>query len=140
VAIGRLTEENEPVKSSAKEPPKSKGKTKDRDKDGGKSGPSTRPSLIGLVLAPLSEELRAKHNIGKDLKGVIVLEVDPASPAAEKGVRVGDVIVEVAQEAVASLDDIAKSVDRVKKAGRRSVLLRLEDGKGDLRFVAVPVQ
>ena len=141
VAVGRLAEENEPVKASAKEAPKSKGKGKDRDKDSGKSAPpSGRPSLIGLVLAPLNDELRAKHSIGKDVKGVIVLEVDPASPAAEKGVKVGDVIVEVAQEAVSSLDDIAKSVDKVKKAGRKAVLLRLEDGKGDLRFVAVPVQ
>ena len=65
---------------------------------------------------------------------MIVLEVDPASPAAEKGVKVGDVIVEVAHEAVTSLDDIAKSVDKVKKAGRKNVLLRLEDGKGDMRL------
>ena len=141
VAVGRLAEENEPTKASAKEAPKGKGKGKDRDKDSGKSAPpSGRPSLIGLVLAPLNDELREKHGIGKDVKGVIVLEVDPASPAAEKGVKVGDVIVEVAQEAVSSLDDIAKSVDKVKKAGRKAVLLRLEDGKGDLRFVAVPVQ
>ena len=141
VAVGRLAEESEPTKASAKEAPKSKGKGKDRDKDSGKSAPpSGRSSLIGLVLAPLNDELREKHSIGKDVKGVIVLEVDPASPAAEKGVKVGDVIVEVAQEAVSSLDDIAKSVDKVKKAGRKAVLLRVEDGKGDLRFVAVPVQ
>jgi serine protease Do len=141
VAVGRLAEESEPVKASTKEAPKSKGKGKDRDKDSGKSAPpSGRPSLIGLVLSPLNDELREKHGIGKDIKGVIVLEVDPASPAAEKGVKVGDVIVEVAQEAVSSLDDIAKNVDKVKKAGRKAVLLRVEDGKGDLRFVAVPVQ
>jgi serine protease Do len=139
VAVGRL-EEDEPVKASTKQSPKGKGKGKDRDKDGGKSGSTGRPSLIGLVLAPLNDELREKHSIGKGVKGVVVLEVDPASPAAEKGVKVGDVIVEVAQETVASLDDIAKSVDKVRKAGRKAVLLRLEDGKGDLRFVAVPVQ
>jgi serine protease Do len=136
VAVGRLAEEETP-KASAKSTPKGRSKGKDRDKDGGKSGSS---SLIGLVLAPLDDELRAKHNIGKDVKGVIVLQVDPASPAAAKGVKVGNVIVEVAQEAVTSLDDIAKSVDKVRKAGRKQVLLRLEDGKGELRFVAVPVQ
>jgi serine protease Do len=135
VAVGRLTEEDEPVKAVAKEPPK-KGKGK---KDAEKA-PASRSSLIGLSLAPLTDELRTKHNLGKDVKGVIVLEVDPASPAAERGVKVGDVIVEVAQDAVASLDDIVKSVDKVKKAGRKAVLLRLEDGKGGLRFVAVPVQ
>ncbi len=138
VAVGRLVEEDEPVKTSAKESPKGKGKGKDRDKAAPPA--ASRSSLIGLVLAPLNDELRTKHGIGKDMKGVIVLEVDPASPAAERGVKVGDVIVEVAQEAVTSLDDISKSVDKVKKAGRKAVLLRLEDGKGDLRFVAVPVQ
>ncbi len=138
VAVGRLAEEDEPVKASAKESPKGKGKGKDRDKAAPPA--ASRSSLIGLVLAPLNDELRTKHGIGKDMKGVIVLEVDPASPAAERGVKVGDVIVEVAQEAVTSLDDISKSVDKVKKAGRKAVLLRLEDGKGDLRFVAVPVQ
>jgi serine protease Do len=139
VAVGRLAEEDEPVKASAKEAPKNKGKSKEKDKD--KSGSSTsRPSLIGLVLAPINDELRTKFNLGKDIKGIVVLEIDPASPAAEKGVKVGDVIVEVAQDAVTSLDDITKSVDKVKKAGRKAVLLRLEDGKGDLRFVAVPVQ
>jgi serine protease Do len=139
VAVGRLTEEDEPPKASAKEVPKGKSKNKDRDKQD-KQGSTSRPSLIGLVLAPINEELRTKYNLGKEAKGVVVLEVDPASPAAERGVKVGDVIVEVAQEAVTSLDDIAKSVDKVRKAGRKAVLLRLEDGKGDLRFVAVPVQ
>ncbi len=137
VAIGRLRED-EPIKASAKANPRSRG---GKGKDG-KSGSTQgeRSSLIGLVLAPLDDDLRAKHNLGKDVKGVIVLQVDPASPAAQKGVKTGDVIVEVAQQAVTSLDDIAKSVDKVKKAGRKQVLLRLEDGKGDLRFVAVPVQ
>ena len=148
VAVGRLTEEAEPAaKASPKEPPNPKGgkgkaKEKDKGSDKGKDGtaPGGRGSLVGLVLAPLTDDLRAKHNIAKTVNGVVVLEVDPASPAAEKGVKAGDVIVEVAQETVASLDDITKSVDKVKKAGRKSVLLRLEDGKGDLRFVAVPVQ
>ena len=35
--------------------------------------------------------------------------------------------------------DVGASIDKVKKAGRRAILLRLEDGKGDLRFVAVPL-
>jgi serine protease Do len=142
VAVGRLTEEDEP-KTAAKGPrskdSKSKGKDKDKEKEKDTSKPAGR-ALIGLVLAPLNDELRTKHKLGKDTKGVIVLEVDPASPAAEKGVKVGDVIVEAAQEAVTSIDDITKSIDKVKKAGRKAVLLRLEDGKGDLRFVAVPVE
>jgi serine protease Do len=138
VTVGRLSEEGEPAKTSAKEAPRGKGKAKEKEKDKDGRSQSGR-GLIGLVLAPLTDELRAKHNIGKDAKGVIVLEVDPGSAAAEKGVKAGDIVVEVAQEAVASVEDITKGIDKVKKAGRKTVLLRLDDGKGDLRFVAVPV-
>ena len=142
VAVGRLAEEAS-TKTSAKEgkeptkePPKGKGRSKDKDKE----GKATGPALIGLVLAPLTDELRTKHNISSAVNGLIVLEIDPSSPIAEKGIKVGDVIVEVAQEAVTSVDDITRGVDKVKKAGRRAVLLRVEDGQGDTRFVAVPVQ
>jgi serine protease Do len=141
VAVARLVEDEDAAKAAAvpKEAPKSKGGKKGgKDKD---SGSKPGSSVIGLVLAPLSDDLREKNGLGKDVKGVIVLEVDPASPAAEKGIKVGDVIVEVAQDAVSSVEDISKGIDKVKKAGRKAVLLRLESGKGGgLRFVAIPVE
>jgi serine protease Do len=92
-----------------------------------------------LKVTPLTDELRRKHGIEKKIKGLLVTEVDQDSPAAEKGVKAGDIIVEAAQEQVATADDLTKSVDKVRKSGRKAVLLRLEDGKGDMRFVAVPI-
>jgi serine protease Do len=135
VAVGRLTEQEDTPKPATKEGGRSK-----RGKDGKQGSARPNSSLIGLVLGPLTDDLRTKHGIDKNVKGVMVLEVDPDSPSAQKGVKAGDVIVEVAQEPVASIDDISKSVDKVRQAGRNAVLLRLEDGKGDMRFVAVPVQ
>ncbi len=102
--------------------------------------PAPGQSLIGLVLAPLTDELRTKHGLGANTKGVVVVDVDPVSPAAERRIKAGDVIVEVAQEAVTSVDDIVKGIERVRTAGRNAVLLRLEDAGGDMRFVAVPIQ
>lgn len=131
VAIGRLTEDDDKDKDVTSEP------------QSGKEGPSGKPgerSMIGLKLAPLTDELRAKFGIDKKLNGVVVLEVDPQSPAAQRNLKAGDVIVEAAQDGVATPDDVAKSIDKVKKAGRKQVLLRLEDGKGDMRFVAVPIE
>jgi serine protease Do len=137
VAVGRLVEDTKaPAKGSKRTNPKSK--SKGRDKEG--STPPSGQGVIGLVLAPLTEELRTKHGLGPNVKGVVVLEVDPASAAAERRVKAGDVIVEVAQEAVTSIDDIVKGIERVRTAGRSAVLLRIEDAKGDMRFVAVPIQ
>jgi serine protease Do len=141
VAIGRLVEDAKPApKAGVRVPPKSrsKGKGKDKGTEIAPPAPGGR-SLIGLVLAPLSDELRTKHGLNQSAKGVIVLEVDPASPAADRNVRPGDVIVEVSHETVGSIEDIVKGVESVRSAGRNAVLLRLENARGDLRFVAVPV-
>ncbi len=129
VAIGRLAEDDDKDKDAITEP--------------GKEAPNGKPgerSMIGLKLAPLTDELRSKYNIDKKLNGVVVTDVDPQSPAAQRNLKAGDVIVEAAQDQVATPEDVAKSIDKIKKAGRKQVLLRLEDGKGDMRFVAVPIE
>ena len=131
VAVGRLVEDEDKDKGDAGEGP---GKADDKGK------PSTAvTTLLGLKLQPITEEMRSKYGIDAKLKGVLITEIDPASPAAQKQIKVGDVIVEAAQEPVLSGEDIAKAIEKVKKAGRKAVLLRVEDGKGDLRFVALPV-
>src|SRR5262249_22572872 len=127
VAVGRLMEDE---KKEAKKTPDDKSSA---DK------PLVSSPLLGLKLAPLDDTLRAKFKIDPKVKGVVVQEVDPQSPAAQKGLRAGDVIVEAAQDPVSAVADIAASVEKVKKSGRRAILLRIEDAKGELRFVAVPL-
>ena len=97
-----------------------------------------REDLLGLSIAPLTEELRERFNIGKSVEGVIITEVQPNSPAAQKDVKPGEVIVEVTQEKVKQPQDVKTRLLAVKKSGRKSVLLLLSDAKGELRFVAVP--
>ena len=93
---------------------------------------------LGLKLSSITPKVAEKFSLGKTAKGVVVTKVDDTGPAAEKGIRAGDVIVEVSQEEVTSPDDIAKKVADAKKAGRKSVLLLLE-GQGGLRFVAIRI-
>ncbi len=101
--------------------------------------PVTQKAL-GLDLATLSKDLRGKYKIKDSVKGVLITGVDGASDAAEKRLSAGDVIVEVAQEAVSSAADIKKRIDQLKKDGKKSVLLLVSNGDGELRFVALSVQ
>ena len=128
IAVGRLEEVDAGDETSKKPAEKPTGDT------------PSGTAVIGLKLAPLTDDARAKYGIDRKLNGVVVEEVDPQSPAFQKGVKVGDVIVEAGQDPVSKPEDVAKSVEKIKKAGRKAVLLRVEDGKGDLRFVAVPLQ
>jgi serine protease Do len=97
-----------------------------------------RQDLLGLSLAPLTDDLRKRYRIDGSVAGVIVVEVDPKSSAAQKGIKPGDVIIEVTQEKVRRPQDVKARIEAVKKSGRPSVLLLLSDAKGELRFVAVP--
>lgn len=91
---------------------------------------------LGLLLAPLSASLREQFEVGADVNGVAVVAVEDAGPSQEKGVRPGDIVVEVAQQEVRTPQDVKDKVAEAKKAGKKSVLLLLYRG-GDLRFVAV---
>ncbi len=94
--------------------------------------------LLGLTIAPLTDDLREKYAISDKIEGVVITDVEPDSPAARKNVKAGDVIVEVTQEEVHQPHDVIDRLRAVKRSGRGRVLLLLSDAKGELRFVAVP--
>jgi serine protease Do len=95
---------------------------------------------LGLDLANLSDELRKRHKIKDSVKGVVITAVETGSAAADKRLSAGDVIVEVAQEPVASAEAVQKRVDALKKEGRKSALLLVANSEGELRFVALGLQ
>ena len=93
---------------------------------------------LGLSLANLTPELRERFGLADDINGVVITDIDNGGPSADKGMKAGDVVVEVAQDDVKTTDQILSKLDEAKKAGRKSVLL-LVDRQGDLRFVAVKI-
>ena len=72
-----------------------------------------------------------------DVLAGLVSGVENGSPAAEKGLRPGDVIEEVNQQAVEKPADVSAAIDALKKQGRKSALLLVGNGAGDVRFVAL---
>lgn len=98
--------------------------------------PKAPAKTIGLEITGLSDELREEFGIDDKTKGVIVTSVDEESEAYEKGLREGDVIAEVAQEAVNSPQEVVKRLKAAKDAGRTSILLLVRRA-GQPRFVAV---
>ncbi len=104
----------------------------------GGSAKTRTVKALGLTLSRVTEALKGRYKLDKTVKGVVVTEVREDGPAAEKGIRAGDVIVEVSQEEVVSPAKVAEKVKEAKKAGRKSVLLLLE-GQGGLRFVALRI-
>ncbi len=98
---------------------------------------SGQPKL-GLMLAPLDESTRRELGVERSEGGVVVAGVQPNGPAAEKGIREGDVILSVGSHKVKQPKDVVEAVKKAFREGRKAVLLRiLRDG--ETRFVAVPL-
>jgi serine protease Do len=91
---------------------------------------------LGVTVATINDELRARHELGEAITGVVIVEVKEGGPAGAESLRPGDVIVEVGQEEVNSPPEVTAKVNQAQQEDKKSVLL-LIDRQGDLRFVAL---
>ncbi len=90
---------------------------------------SNSEDRVGLSLAALSNETRAQFGLDDKAKGVLVQDVTPDSHAAESGLRPGDVIVKVGNEAVTTPNQAASQIHAAEQAKKDAVpLLVLRDG------------
>ncbi len=69
----------------------------------------------------------------------MVADVQPDSPAADEGLRRGDVILEVGGKAVNRPSQVADEIDAAKSGGKKSVLFRVQSDDGE-RFLALPTR
>jgi len=90
---------------------------------------------LGLTIDTITDELRNRFDLSPDATGVVILDVDPDSPA-EGQLRPGDRIIEVNQFEVGSPPEVLAKVNEAKSEGRSAVLL-LIDRQGSPSFVAV---
>ena len=98
--------------------------------------PKQKMSQLGLSLSPLSADARAEFKVPGGVQGVVVTDVIPDSPADEKNLKAGDVIVAVQNQPVHTPQDFTRRLDDDYKAGHHvEVLLISRDGA--LTYVAL---
>ena len=121
VRVGELDEKK--VASASGPAPKEESKT-------------SSVEALGMTLSSMTDDLRKRYEVRDGVAGVVVTGVESDSAAAEKGIRPGDIIVEVGQEEVLSPDEVINKVAAVQESKRKSVLILLQRAE-DLRFVAL---
>jgi serine protease Do len=126
----KIGEQEEPEKqnASAQAAPK-----KPADPD---QAVSSSIEQLGLTLQKISDQLREKYGLSDNAKGVVITKVAANSPAAEKQLQAGDVILEVDQKAVTTPQEVSEIVAKLQAQKKRSVLLFVER-QGDPRFAAL---
>lgn len=74
----------------------------------------------------------------EDGKGIVVTDVEPGSPADDRGIQAGDVIVAVNSTDITGARDFNKVVTEAAKSGKKAVLVQVTRDDAN-RFVALPV-
>lgn len=104
--------------------------------ESGSSTSSQAVKALGLSVAAIDDEVRQRFGLDEEARGVVVTSVDADGPAADQGIRVGDRIIEAAQEAVSSPAQLEAKVKATQREGRKAVLLLVE-GEGGMHYVAI---
>ncbi len=123
VTLGRLEDGEKLAEGEGKQPDE--------------GAPVATAAVLGMTVAALDEEARAKFGISADVSGVVVTEVAEGSAAAERGIVAGEVITEIAQESVSSPQQVLDRINALKEQGRKNALLMLASKSGELRFVTI---
>ena len=91
---------------------------------------------LGFTVTNLTVALAEELGLERDTQGVVVREVVPGSPAAEKGLAVGDILRRYGQRPI---DDAASLSEDIKKAEQdsRSGVLLLIEREGRERFIQI---
>ena len=92
--------------------------------------------LLGMQLATINSALRQRFGIAGDVDGVVVEEVAFDSEASEKGVRAGDVIMQVGQTRVMTPEDVIGSIRKAREESRNAALF-LFTSRNSTYFVAL---
>jgi len=95
-------------------------------------GPARGAPHLGVSVAPASEVAGAGE------KGVVITAVEPEGPAAEHGLKSGDVILEAGGKSVATAAELRNALTEAKANGKHDVLMRVKSAE-NTRFVAVPI-
>jgi serine protease Do len=87
------------------------GQPSRRPEDGEENPPETRfAKTLGFTVHELNPTLRRQFRIDREVEGLVIVHVDQTSPAWEKGLREGNIIVEVNRQAVADMDSFEEVV------------------------------
>ncbi len=99
-------------------------------------------TVLGMTVSSMTDDLRAKYGIDKDINGAVITEVAQDGPAAGKRLEPGDVITEAGEQQVQGAADISARIEEAKKANRNSLLLLVAKGGkgGEMRFIALKIK
>jgi serine protease Do len=98
---------------------------------GGPTGDQQAPrpadgQILGMRVGPITPELRTQLNLAANVQGMVITEVARGSQAAQEGLRVNDVILEVNRKPVPSMREFTRQTKDIKPGDSVLFLIQRE--------------
>jgi len=90
---------------------------------------------LNIRVSQITKDIRIRQNIPDNIKGLLITKVEQNSDAERKGIRPGDIIQEVNQAPINSIEEL-KGIIKIIKGKKKGVLL-LVNRQGNINFVAL---
>ena len=99
--------------------------------------PQTLSDMLGFDLGLIDEAAREKYLISEGETGLVITAVAPGTDAASKGLSEGQIVGQINQKPVNTVDDVSELVETARENGRSIVLVTIKDPTGGTRFIPV---
>jgi serine protease Do len=96
-------------------------------------------NALGMVVGPLSPTAKSRLRLTPADGGVLILEVDEDSKAAERGIRPGDAILTANGADINTSAELDAAITTARAAGRPSIGLFIQSQSGGGGFVPLPL-
>ncbi len=87
---------------------------------------ASNPPNLGVSIAELDQETRSAYGIDESVEGLLILQVQPGSPAADAQLRDGDVIKSINRQSVKTTSEVRAILDELPAGEDDSVLILIE--------------
>ena len=100
---------------------------------------SNTAEAFGIKVVDLNHALLKQYGYPSGIEGVVMVDVDPGSRAATKGLQIGDLIVEINGQKIVNIQNYKEIMDRVIKSKKEKILLHIVRSQ-EYSYVVLPLK
>jgi serine protease Do len=100
-------------------------------------GTGLMQELLGIEALEIDARIAGQLGVARDTRGLAIVNVDPSSDAARRGLSRGVMILAANSTPIGTIEELEAVLEEVRAEGRQAVLLRVQARGGPTQSIPV---